>query len=219
MTIFTRGDRPADKPPEKSPTPSPKPSNEPTANAAPVAREIPRDKPGTAEQDAKRPQAAAQPVLPVNAPKPQPIHGTPMSNPTSPNSQSVSVISKALKITGQLESSEDIQIDGQVDGDVRAVHVKVGQNAKVKGTVYGEEVELAGTVEGRIEAKKVILSSTAHMSGDVSHQDIRIDSGAHIDGTLKPNFGKTTGKVSSASSAASSASTPASIAAARTAAE
>lgn len=102
-----------------------------------------------------------------------------------------SVISKALKITGQLESTENIQIDGHIEGDVRGVNVKVGNGAKVKGTVYGEEVELAGTVEGKIEAKKVVLTGTAHMSGDVVHQDITIQSGAHIDGHCKPDYGKT----------------------------
>jgi cytoskeletal protein CcmA (bactofilin family) len=97
-----------------------------------------------------------------------------------------SVISKALKITGQLESTEDIQIDGEIDGDVRGVGVKIGQNAKVKGTVYGDEVELAGTIEGKIEAKKVILAGTARMTGDIAHHDIRIESGAYVDGQLKP---------------------------------
>jgi cytoskeletal protein CcmA (bactofilin family) len=101
-----------------------------------------------------------------------------------------SVISKALKITGQLESTEDIQIDGQIEGDVRGVGVKIGQNAKVVGTVYGDEVELAGTIEGKIEAKKVILTGTARMSGDVVHQDIKIESGAHVDGHLKPGMDK-----------------------------
>ena len=79
-----------------------------------------------------------------------------------------SVISKSLKITGELESSEDIQIDGQIEGDVRGVGVKIGQNAKVKGTVYGEEVELSGTVEGKIEAKKVFISGTARMTAMTS---------------------------------------------------
>ncbi|HEY4113167.1 MAG TPA: polymer-forming cytoskeletal protein [Rhizomicrobium sp.] len=102
-----------------------------------------------------------------------------------------SVISKSLKITGQLESTENIQIDGHIDGDVRGVNVKVGSGAKVKGTVYGEEVEVAGTVEGKIEAKKVVLTGTAHMAGDVVHQDITIQSGAFIDGHCKPEFGKT----------------------------
>ena len=101
-----------------------------------------------------------------------------------------SVISKALKITGELESTEDIQIDGQIEGDVRGVGVKIGQNAKVKGTVYGDEVELAGTIEGKIEAKKVILAGTARMTGDIWHQEIKIETGAYVSGTLKPELGK-----------------------------
>ncbi|HKR19085.1 MAG TPA: polymer-forming cytoskeletal protein [Stellaceae bacterium] len=113
---------------------------------------------------------------------------------TPPQTRVVSVISKALKITGQLESTEDIQVDGEVDGDVRGISVKIGSNAKVKGTVYGDAVELAGTIEGKIEAKKVVLTSTAHMSGDVIHQDIKIDSGAYIDGHCRPEYGKAANK-------------------------
>ena len=105
-----------------------------------------------------------------------------------------SVISKALKITGELESTEDIQIDGQIEGDVRGVGVKIGQNAKVKGTVYGDEVELAGTIEGRIESKKVILAGTARMTGDIWHQEIKIESGAYISGSLKPELNKSDAK-------------------------
>jgi len=144
--------------------------------------------------------AAATPAPAAAAPTPPPpppplaenrrIHMSP--SPTS--SPSVSVISKALKITGQLESTEDIHIEGEVEGDVRGVSVKVGQSARINGTVYGEEVELSGTVNGKIEARKVVLTSTAHMSGDVVHKDIRIDSGAHIDGHCRPEYGKPDGK-------------------------
>lgn len=102
----------------------------------------------------------------------------------------LSIISKALKITGQLESSENIQIDGNVEGDVRALSVKIGSGAVVKGSVQGESVELSGAVEGKIEAKKVVLTETARMSGDVIHQDIQINSGAFIDGHCRPEFGK-----------------------------
>ena len=101
-----------------------------------------------------------------------------------------SVISKALKITGELESTEDIQIDGQIEGDVRGVGVKIGQNAKVKGTVYGDEVELSGTIEGKVEAKKVILTGTARVTGDIVHQEIKVEAGAYIKGTLTPELGK-----------------------------
>ena len=130
-----------------------------------------------------RPQATAQPLSP--APQPQ---------AASHGAISVSVISKALKITGQLESTEAVQIDGEINGDIRAASVKVGANAKVKGSVYGEVVELAGRVEGKIEAKKVVLTHTAHMAGDVIHQDITIESGAYINGHCKPEFGKVEGR-------------------------
>jgi cytoskeletal protein CcmA (bactofilin family) len=158
----------------------------------------------------KTPEKTPEPVSSANAPeKGSSTMSTPYSDPKSTPAQpvsglaptagaarpapqgSASIISKALKITGQLESTEDIEILGEVDGDVRAVTVKVGPNAKVKGTVYGDEVELSGTVDGKIEAKKVVLTRTAHMSGDVIHADIRIESGAFIDGHCRPEFGKT----------------------------
>jgi cytoskeletal protein CcmA (bactofilin family) len=132
-------------------------------------------------------------VPPAEARRPTttvPISATATSTAAPPSAPGVSVISKALKITGQLESTEDIQIDGEVDGDVRGLSVSVGSNARVKGTVYGEKVELSGSVDGKIEAKKVVLTRTAHMSGDIIHQDITIESGAFIDGHCRPQFGK-----------------------------
>ena len=132
------------------------------------------------------------PVAPDAYRAPAPAQGS--AAMSSSQVSRVSVISKALKITGQLESTEDIQIEGEVEGDVRAVSVKVGGTARVKGTVSGEQVELAGTVNGKIEAKKVVLTSTAHMSGDVIHQEITIEAGAFIDGHCKPDYGKTESK-------------------------
>lgn len=162
MTMFTRNDKPADQPAGAQ-------SRETAQQATPAARVQasvqPMPTPAAAQPAAARAHAA------VEAP-------------------GVSVISKALRITGQLESTEDIRIDGEVDGDVRGLTVTVGAGAKVKGTVYGDAVEVSGTVEGKIEAKSVVLMGTAHMSGDVVHQDVRIESGAFIDGHLKPEYGK-----------------------------
>jgi cytoskeletal protein CcmA (bactofilin family) len=151
-----------DKGPETPPAPAPKPGERTEPAPAPQA---------TAEP-VKRPLASAQPMAAASP-------------------RGVSVISRALKITGQLESSEDIQIEGEVNGDVRAAVVRVGAGAKVNGTVSGEEVELSGTIEGKIEARKVVLTSSAHMEGDITHQDIAIQSGAYIAGRLQPEYGKT----------------------------
>lgn len=166
MNLFNRND----KPEAPSQTAQPKPAQPPAEQKA-AAPKVESEPPKPAE-----PKAAATVV--------------PSPPPTSKGAPMGSVISKALKITGELESTEDIQIDGQIDGDVRGVGVKIGQNAKVKGTVYGDEVELAGTIEGRIESKKVTLGATARMTGDIWFQDIKIDSGAYISGNLKPGLGK-----------------------------
>jgi cytoskeletal protein CcmA (bactofilin family) len=161
MTIFNRN--------------TPPPSSNSATNATNGRTTAMPDTTTTPQNSTPRPQAYAQPI------------STPAM---SGNSMSTSVISKALKITGQLESTENIQIDGQVDGDVKGVNVKIGNGARVKGTVSGEEVEVSGTVDGKVEAKKVILTGTARMTGDVTHDDIRIESGAYIDGHCKPEFGK-----------------------------
>jgi cytoskeletal protein CcmA (bactofilin family) len=144
-----------------------------------------------------KPLASATPLHvspPAPAPAPVETRRSPPPSSASHAPTSVSLISKSLKISGQLERTEDIHVEGEVDGDIRGVSVKVGHNAKIKGNVYGEEVELSGTVTGKIEARKVVLTSTARMCGDVIHQDIRIDSGAFIDGHCRPEYGKPDGK-------------------------
>ncbi|HUJ47783.1 MAG TPA: polymer-forming cytoskeletal protein [Rhizomicrobium sp.] len=159
------------------------------ATPAATGAAIPTPRPPQPNSTGRTPMPEQPNTSTQNPARPQAV--TPSHSANTAGGPMTSVISKALKITGQLESTENIQIDGQIDGDVRGVNVKVGNGAKVKGTVYGEEVELAGTVEGKIEAKKVVLTGTAHMSGDVVHQDITIQSGAHIDGHCKPDYGKT----------------------------
>jgi cytoskeletal protein CcmA (bactofilin family) len=161
MSVFTRNDKPAE-------------TNKPFDA-----------KPSEVTRTPETPSVSAAPVAKPTQAVAQPVPSTPAS--ATPG---VSVISKALKITGQLESTEDIRIDGEEDGDVRAASVTVGSGAKIKGTVYGKTVELSGTIEGKIEAEKVILTSSARMSGDVIHKDIRVESGAYLAGHCKPEFGK-----------------------------
>ena len=179
MSLFNRSDKSGEVKPADTKSPDLK-SRDATLQPQPLVA-----KPETAKIEGTAPK----PVEP-----PRPVAAKPISTstptPAKTGATMASVISKALKITGELESTEDIQIDGQIEGDVRGVGVKIGQNAKVKGTVYGDEVELAGTIEGKIESKKVILASTARMTGDIWHQEIKVESGAYINGNLKPELGK-----------------------------
>jgi len=148
----------------------------------------------------ENPAISATPVV-----KPTQEITQPPSKAVAPSVPGVSVISKALKVTGQLESTEDIRIEGEVDGDIRGVFVTVGSGANVKGTVYGSSVELSGSITGKIEAEKVVLTSTARMTGDVIHRDIKIESGAFIDGHCRPGAGMDADKSASRASKSTAA--------------
>src|SRR6202161_2619715 len=87
-----------------------------------------------AEESARQPEVSHAPAISAHRPLERPAQPQPSTAPSG--ALGVSVISKALKITGQLESTEDIRIDGEVDGDVRGVSVTVGRGAKGRGTVY-----------------------------------------------------------------------------------
>jgi cytoskeletal protein CcmA (bactofilin family) len=139
---------------------------------------------------------AAPPVKEVELPaRPQeqagatPIQARPVDHTASAKTRPASEpsrISSALKVTGQLESDEDIQIDGHIEGDIKARKVIIGAGATVKGTVSGDDVEVSGTVTGKIEAASVTLSKSARMSGDVVHKALQIEKGAYIDGHCRP---------------------------------
>ena len=85
-------------------------------------------------------------------------------------------------------------IEGQLEGDVRAANVRIGPEARIKGSIVAESIEIAGAVDGKVEAKKVTLTRTAHVTGDIVHQDIAIESGAFLDGQCRPQSAKTPAK-------------------------
>lgn len=136
-------------------------------------------------RDEKTTTAPVTPVTPEPSTPPRPQEQRAPA-PARASSET-SLISSALKVTGQLESDEDIQIEGQVEGDIRARKVMIGVKASVKGTVFGDDVDLAGTVNGKIEAKTVVLAKTARMSGDIVHEILQVDKGAFIDGHCRPH--------------------------------
>lgn len=114
----------------------------------------------------------------------------PEPTPGRRRDSSPSVISTGLKVTGNLDSEDEIQIDGRVEGDVRAKTVTVGEGASVKGSVYGESVQLAGTIEGKIEGRNVAIKKSGHMEGDIIHETLEIEANAYVDGHCRPQFGK-----------------------------
>jgi cytoskeletal protein CcmA (bactofilin family) len=93
-----------------------------------------------------------------------------------------SIISADLKITGDLVSAGEIQIDGTVEGDIECSALIIGVNGSVNGEINAQSVRLHGKVDGVIRAKTVYLAATAHMVGDITHESLSIDPGAFMEG-------------------------------------
>ncbi|MFP4519489.1 MAG: polymer-forming cytoskeletal protein [Oceanicaulis sp.] len=100
-------------------------------------------------------------------------------------SKAPSILSADLTVTGSIVCEGEVQLDGVVEGDVRAGSLTIGEEATVKGEVVCETVVIRGRVEGSVRARQVQLTSTARVEGDVIHASLAIESGAYFDGHCK----------------------------------
>jgi len=137
----------------------------------------PEKKPDAAQAAAKPAATAASPAAPASSPAPS--ASAPKAKP------SPSVISTDLKVEGNLITSGDIQVEGQIEGDIRAHLLTVGQSAQISGEVIADDIVVHGHVKGRVRGLKVRLTSSAQVEGDIIHKTIAIESGAHFEGSVQ----------------------------------
>ena len=96
-----------------------------------------------------------------------------------------SIISRDLKIKGDLICNGDIQIDGEVEGDVQGRSITVGEGADVRGTISSDNIRVCGSVNGQLKGQSVILAKTAKLIGDVVHQSLAVEPGAFFEGQCR----------------------------------
>ena len=80
-----------------------------------------------------------------------------------------SILSKNLRIIGNLETEGDIQVEGVVDGDVKTHLLTIGVGAVVNGSIIGDTIRVDGTVKGQITGRIVELGKSAKVTGDMLH--------------------------------------------------
>jgi cytoskeletal protein CcmA (bactofilin family) len=95
---------------------------------------------------------------------------------------SPSVIGADLTITGNLESKGEVQVDGEVQGDIHGTYVVIGEKARITGGIVAEEIVVRGHVMGSVRGKRVMLQSSSHIEGDIYHQALAIEQGAFFEG-------------------------------------
>jgi len=115
---------------------------------------------------------------------------TPSTSAPAPSASSKpkpapSILSSDLTIKGNITTTGDIQVEGMVEGDLRAHQLTVGEGATVKGEIIADDVVVNGRVIGRLRGLKVRLTATARVEGDIIHKTIAIESGAHFEGSVQ----------------------------------
>lgn len=141
------------------------------------------------------PGGAAAPI----APQPAPVQAAPAAQPSwqlgaRPGERvAPSVIGVDLTIIGNLISRGEVQIDGEVQGDIHGTNVVIGDKARVTGGIVADEIVVRGHVMGSIRGKRVMLQSTSHVEGDVFHQALSIEQGAFFEGKSRRSEDPTAG--------------------------
>lgn len=105
------------------------------------------------------------------------------------HSSTFSMLGTDTNVTGNIEATADLHIDGRVEGDITCSALVQGEGSEILGTVKAESVRIAGIVCGGVFAREVVILKTASIKGDVAYDALTIEQGARLDGRLSPNGG------------------------------
>ncbi|MFC0206260.1 bactofilin family protein [Novosphingobium soli] len=103
---------------------------------------------------------------------------------------SFSMLGADTTITGNVQASADLHIDGSIDGDIACNALVQGEASEISGAVRAESVRIAGLVRGSVAAREVVILKTARIEGDVAYDALTIEQGARLEGRLTPNGGQ-----------------------------
>jgi cytoskeletal protein CcmA (bactofilin family) len=104
--------------------------------------------------------------------------GSTKSNAGSPRA----IIDSGLCINGDLNTEGEVQVDGQIEGQVTCAHLIVGDEGAIFGDINASEVVVRGKVKGTVRAKRVILQASGQVEGDIHHDTLTMEEGARFKG-------------------------------------
>jgi cytoskeletal protein CcmA (bactofilin family) len=93
-----------------------------------------------------------------------------------------SIVGEDLVITGNVDSRGEIQVDGEIRGDVHCGSLLLGDKSTISGGVIAEDIVVRGKVVGSIRGLCVTLQAQSHVEGDIYHQSLAIEQGAYFEG-------------------------------------
>jgi len=130
-----------------------------------------------------QPTAAPQPSMPLGA------AGTPAVRPETGYQMEKDIVNigKSVVIKGELNGSEDLTIEGHVEGTIQLKeHVlTIGPNGRIKAQVFAKSVIVLGEVTGNVTASdKVDIRDNGSVDGDIISPRVAIAEGAHFRGSV-----------------------------------
>lgn len=101
------------------------------------------------------------------------------------SNMSKNILSNDVEITGTLKFSNDLIIDGKIDGEVSSDgDLTVGENASIKGDIITRSVTVFGKVNGNITVSdRCELKQNAELIGDIKAGKLAIEEGATFMGS------------------------------------
>ncbi|WP_112312709.1 bactofilin family protein [Pseudogemmobacter bohemicus] len=100
-----------------------------------------------------------------------------------------SVLGSDLKITGEISSTGALEVLGEVDGNITADALAIGQHGRVSGSVSAKSVEVNGRLDGKVDSHHFTMRASAQVTADISYDTLVIESGATIEGRFTRNRG------------------------------
>ena len=128
------------------------------------------------------------PAQSVNTPPAtEPVRTVSESQRGSEREKTTVNIGKSVVIKGELSGSEDLTIEGQVEGkiELRQNVLTIGANARIKAQVFAKAVIILGEVTGNVTAsEKVDIRDNGSVDGDIASPRVAIAEGAHFRGSI-----------------------------------
>ena len=130
---------------------------------------------------------AAPPASTPAAAPAAPVGSAPSAEPRAQIGRDMVNIGKSVVIKGELSGSEDLTIEGHVEGriDLKDHLLTIGPNGKIKAEVFAKAVVVLGEVTGNVTAsEKVDIRDNGSVDGDIASPRVAIAEGAHFRGSV-----------------------------------
>lgn len=152
----------------------------PEAKPAPTVAK-PAPAPSFRPQPAPNIAATRAPVAAETRPTPAP------ANTVTKASKRILTVGNDIHMKGEISTCDRLVIEGSVDATLKDVHtVELAETGRFKGTAEVEDAEISGVFEGDLTVNgRLIIYSTGQVRGNVSYDEIEIERGGQLSGSIK----------------------------------